>query len=558
MKYRNQKEQNFDKLPTGAAEFIRLIVKKMRYTRKARLDVQAELTAHFDDELRDCTTDEEKEKKTRQLIAEFGNVKLLAILLRRAKKRCRPLWRTAFARTCQAVVLVFVCFIIYVVWFLSGKPSVTTNYVARLNRLITPTADETFNAAASYHKAAEQYEELPEEILNSLRKKHDKAASDEKKIIEEFIANNGELLDMVVAGTNKPYYWRKFDENSEMISILLPYLSAFRQFAYTLCWRAQLHAEKGRYEEAFDDIKSCYRLGRHLRGDRILIDQLVGIAIEALAADNMRDILSEYQIDSAALAKLQQDFEKMIPDEDFVVSLKAEKLFMYDEIQRCFTEDRFGGGHLYLRRIAELGSDNYLPEYDVMVVDLLFSMKKWPVVAQGLFTHPNKQQTKDAVDRFFAFWESIARKSPARIRAGQIDIEEETDKIIKGNIFLQMLAPAIGRVFQQAYAVKVNTEASLTIAAILRYGRDKSTFPDTLEELITADYIKKLPIDPYSDNPLIYRKTDDGFTLYSIGGNFKDDGGKAFFDKKGRHILPSSGRDADMVFWPMPKSHPKQ
>ncbi|GAI85495.1 unnamed protein product, partial [marine sediment metagenome] len=91
--------QNLEHLPAGAVEFIKRVLKKMRYRREVRQDVQAELTAHFEDELKDCTTDEQKQQKAQQLITNFGDLKLLAILLRRAKKRCRPLWRTIVART---------------------------------------------------------------------------------------------------------------------------------------------------------------------------------------------------------------------------------------------------------------------------------------------------------------------------------------------------------------------------------------------------------------------------------------------------------------------------
>ena len=73
-------------LPDCAAEFIKLVIKKMRYQKKARADVMAELIAHFEDELACCTTAEEKGKRAQQLIDEFGNAKLLATLCRRAKK----------------------------------------------------------------------------------------------------------------------------------------------------------------------------------------------------------------------------------------------------------------------------------------------------------------------------------------------------------------------------------------------------------------------------------------------------------------------------------------
>ena len=97
-------DTDLQNLPACAAEFIKLVIKKMRYRKKVRADVQAELTAHFEDELRGCKTDQEKEQKARQLIEQFGDAKLLGILLRRAKKRCRPGWRNVFAKACQTVV----------------------------------------------------------------------------------------------------------------------------------------------------------------------------------------------------------------------------------------------------------------------------------------------------------------------------------------------------------------------------------------------------------------------------------------------------------------------
>ena len=122
MKKPDETERTFDKLPVSASDFIQIVIRKMGYRRAVREDVQSELTAHFEDELRDCKTDSEREQKARQLITDFGDAKLLAILLRRAKKRCRPLWRTVVARTFQALGVLILCFILYIVWFLSGKP----------------------------------------------------------------------------------------------------------------------------------------------------------------------------------------------------------------------------------------------------------------------------------------------------------------------------------------------------------------------------------------------------------------------------------------------------
>ena len=47
------KKTELQNLPACVAEFIKRVIKKMRYRRKVRLDVQAELAAHFEDELKE-------------------------------------------------------------------------------------------------------------------------------------------------------------------------------------------------------------------------------------------------------------------------------------------------------------------------------------------------------------------------------------------------------------------------------------------------------------------------------------------------------------------------
>jgi hypothetical protein len=56
-------------------------------------------------------------------------------------------------------------------------------------------------------------------------------------------------------------------------------------------------------------------------------------------------------------------------------------------------------------------------------------------------------------------------------------------------------------------------------------------------------------MDPYSDRPLIYKKTDEGFMLYSVGLNFTDDGGVPGTDKNGKPRM--WGDNGDQIFWPV-------
>jgi len=560
MEKQNRKERKLSNLPVAAVDFIRLIVKKMRYRRNVQDDVQAELAAHFEDELNSVKTDTEREQKAKRLVNGFGDAKMLAVLLRRAKKRCRPLWRTVVTRAFQTVGVLFVCLVLYLVWFMTGKPVVATNYIAELNNMVRPVADESLNAAPLYSKASKVFEELPDEISQVLRKKNYEVTEEEKQLMEKWLTDNEVFLQHVIAGTQKPYYWQHY-EGDEMLSVVLPYLAGFRRIAFSLGWRARLLAEKGRYEEAFSDVKTCYRLGRHIKGNVVvLIEQLVGIAVEAVAVENLRGILSEHKIDSATLTILQRDLEQIMAGEDFAMNFSGEKLFIYDEIQRCFTEDRFGGGHLYFSRISQVssGGDESVPSLQDFIFGTIFEPEAWPVVLKVLFFHPNKQQTREATDRFYAYCETIAQKTPAQIRNQGIDVEKETMKIIKDNVFLDIFAPALQRASEIGQRHKTNVEATVTVLALHRYKADKGSFPDDLQQLINAGYLRQLPPDVYSDKPLVYRKTDDGFILYSFGENFKDDGGKPHTDSGGRPKLwGHDEQDSDVVFWPVPKYEAK-
>ncbi len=595
-------------LPACAVEFIRQVLSKMGYRRKVRQDVQAELTAHFEDEFKDCKTNEEKEQKAQQLITDFGDLKLLAILLRRAKKRCRPLWRTVVARTFQAVGVLILCFIFYVVWFLSGKPVITTNYVAEFNKIVRPAADESLNAAPLYLKAVDLIEELSDDFLlffaqnqkaivdkeftrfadlagkidrvlsnrerrnfqeerkdvqdevygvlsRFLGKRYNELTVEQRNIAKRWIQEHNDALELVIEGSRRPYYWQTYKSNDdnpgEMISVIVPKLSGLRKLARALIWRSQLCAEQGRFKDAFDHAKSCYRFGQQIRGDKTLIEQLVGIAIEALAVQTIRDIAGRYEIDSTILADIQRDFEQIIANENFTISLKAEKLKMYDEIQRCFTSDRIGKGHLYLprfRKISDMSSNYEGAGVDPFILDLVYSVP-------FLFGHPNKEETLKSVNKLHDYYKQLSLKTAAQIHADSDAIDDKLNKLSRENILIGVLTPAVKRIIEIGNRVPTEVGAALAMIAIFRYNGDTGRYPQNLNQLVTAGYLTQFPIDSFSDKPLSYKKTEDNFILYSVGPDFKDDGGVSGKDSKSQ---ARPWRDnGDTVFWPVPKPQVK-
>ena len=151
-------------LPSCVTDYIDLVIKKMRYSRKARKEVRRELTDHFTDALTDYDNQQAQQQAAEKLIKEFGDANILAKLIRRAKKRCRPLWKKTMIRSFQVMGMIVVLFSCYTIWFVSGKPTFSIDYLTELNKIGRPTVVEGENAWPYYEKAIEFYVEPNDSI----------------------------------------------------------------------------------------------------------------------------------------------------------------------------------------------------------------------------------------------------------------------------------------------------------------------------------------------------------------------------------------------------------
>jgi hypothetical protein len=160
------------------------------------------------------------------------------------------------------------------------------------------------------------------------------------------------------------------------------------------------------------------------------------------------------------------------------------------------------------------------------------------------------------VNEFYDYCEQLSLKTAVQRHEESDAIDDKFKELLGGNIFLGTLVPAVRRVIEIGNRLPTDVGATLTMIAIFRYKSDTGRYPQNLNQLVTAGFLKPLPIDSYSDKPLSYKKTEDNFILYSIGPDFKDDGGVSGKDSKDR---ARPWRDnGDTVFWPVQKSDIKQ
>jgi hypothetical protein len=67
-----------------------------------------------------------------------------------------------------------------------------------------------------------------------------------------------------------------------------------------------------------------------------------------------------------------------------------------------------------------------------------------------------------------------------------------------------------------------NLELIRVAAALAIFRAEHGMYPAKLNELLPG-MLKRLPVDHYDAKPFVYRRTDDGYLLYSVGDNGVDD-----------------------------------
>jgi hypothetical protein len=146
---------------------------------------------------------------------------------------------------------------------------------------------------------------------------------------------------------------------------------------------------------------------------------------------------------------------------------------------------------------------------------------------------------------FDAYYDAYAAwiRSPYHEVANKTDQFERIKEKSRNNLFLAMTS-ALTRPRIMLERITAERRATHLICHLLTHRARAGAYPESLDQLEAPD-LAQLRVDPFSSKDFVYRKTADGFTLYTLAEDLKDDGGrhdKHWGDKRG----------GDFVFWPVP------
>ena len=356
---------------------------------------------------------------------------------------------------------------------------------------------------------------------------------------QDTLALLGSLIERPNANFNLDY--------SQGFSLLLPHLAPMKKATQLLVAAALCDLHRNDAASATIRIRAMLGLVRCAQGDRLVISQLVSLALAQIALTASWELLNGSVADGKNLETLQRDWEGLQfakPMEQSLVMERALVQAMTAELRRSAEGYRKMANSMSWSSpaAAPSSSGDWLGAAGDLAKVAWEQARKstgeamwryswsYPDELRSLQGYQAMLDALRSVQSGFAF--KAAMDTQVR-RLKELGIVKETSDgefpLRYDNFDTRFLVSqgveALQRVQNNVLRAEASRQLMVTAIAIKRYQLKHGAVPSALADL-APEFVAATTRDPVDGNPLRYRKTGEAtFTLYSIGQDGVDDGG---------------------------------
>jgi len=533
-------------LPAVAADLIVRVVTRTRLLRLEKAAVADELLAHFLDGTAAGATAVE-------LVERFGNPATAARLIRRAKQRARPfpwhpwhLWRLVL----RVTAVVIVVYGLMLLRFCLTHPSPTVDYLAELNKPIeqTPPADRAW---PQWRQAIIACGTMDKHGVLQFTPPNDSPWPGKVEWLEQHKAGIAmarqaaakPALGFVLGPRGSlddpqlPFAQFKDAPDAPLYVVLHPRENGYymsRMFL-ALSFDARRAAEAGDAATVEADIMAMLGLARQLQySDGLVDDQMMGVSIRYWTIERIQRILmnTPNSLPDDALIRLAHAISGPEVAGD-LVSLKQERMYFLDAVQRLYTDDGHGDGHATLDGWRTLDKTIALMPGNRVETNLL----KYPaghidggteLASSVPMLTASRADVVAMYDRLMDQQEGNLHLPVRQVDLNRVRSELNTlsaspvDRMRYG--FLIETMPIISWTQTETERYLGLRDGTGVGIALELFRRRHGTYPTRLDELVT-EFLPSVPADRITGEPVKYRLADGKPIVYSVGADRIDDGG---------------------------------
>ncbi|MBM4109498.1 MAG: hypothetical protein FJ255_11945 [Phycisphaerae bacterium] len=548
-------------LPPTLRELASQVVARTRLWPGEREDVARELCAHFADGL--CLG-----RSADDLARSFGDPGAAARMIRRAKRRSRPLAWILWVRAWQALgcvlALLLAVYVVLLARFAAGEPTVARNFTREMNERILATRPED----RAWPVYARVFINLADAILARTRDADGQQIDlwavrpgqphwDE--LVRVLRAHAADLADLrqatrlpaqglalsdatppelhewsrrVAAEARQPEpVFAPPSDNPFLVTVFIPSLGHARTMARVLCADARLALTEGDPDRALDNWTATLDLSRHQLEHPVLIAALVSVAIDALVFDEVGQALADQAeaLGDAHLARLVHRLAA-VPDMPLARALEGERAFFLDFLQRAYTDDGSGDGRLTPAGVAlmdGLAGEGFGAEPRAGPTQYVAGAG---LLALDVGRRRVRQEHERVLDAMLRHADTPLWRRPPLTTTVELE-RLASDPIRSASMKpIALLTPALEKAAQQADLHAAHRDAAATAIALEIHRRRRGGYPATIAGLV-PDFLPAVPIDRFSGDPFGYLPAGAPWSkgkpvLYSVGANLQDDAGE--------------------------------
>jgi len=104
-------------------------------------------------------------------------------------------------------------------------------------------------------------------------------------------------------------------------------------------------------------------------------------------------------------------------------------------------------------------------------------------------------------------------------------VHRASEDMTLSNLYASMFTSGIPRIFESAAGRQAQVDLTRLGLLIELHHAEHGAWPEDLA-LLAPELGGQVPLDPFSGQPYRYQPTAEGFTLYSLGSNLEDNGGR--------------------------------
>jgi hypothetical protein len=283
--------------------------------------------------------------------------------------------------------------------------------------------------------------------------------------------------------------WEEWD-NQLVQAAVMQHLVVVKTSCRFLSLHAQAEMVLGRTGQALDDLNVMFRIDDGLKGEPLLISQLVRLAYTPIMLQSVGEGLAEHRWSEAQLQVLQE----RLRNTDLLASTV---LALYGERDICINP-KFEQGYMRPRgwnRLEQLNLNRAINE-TVLPRIVLAHHEISPSVDHSMNLIFQSSYPTNWFSALFHHY-----------------------------IMASMMLPAYAHVGEKVAFAQSEVDMAMLACALERYRLAQGQYPNTLDALVPR-FAPTLPHDINNGQPLKYRLLENGrFILYSVGWNEKDDGG---------------------------------